>query len=86
MTGWGVEFVLRRRLNGAADLTLTTAGGAITFDDDAGTNDRATVAIADTDTLNLANGRYAYALRRTDAGFETLLAHGVATLKRAAAR
>ena len=85
-TGWATEFVLRRDLYGAADLTLTSAGGAIAYSNGEGTDDVGTVSIADTDTLNLPSGEYHWSYRRTDAGSEVPMAHGIADLQLLSAR
>lgn len=67
-------------------VTLTSGSGiAITgtynVDPDVNTQ-RVIVSIADTDTDDLDAGRYQHELKRTDAGFETVLAYGSAVLKR----
>lgn len=86
MTGWTLEWVLRRTAASAtATLTKTTSNG-IAISNGAGTNDRATVTLTDDDTVNLVTGQYEYALRRTDAGTEQVLAYGTAQLLKPATR
>lgn len=87
MTGWALEWVLRRSAaSSTATLTKTTGAGEIAISNGAGTNDRATVTITDDDTLNLVAGTYEYALRRADAGNEQVLAFGKLELQQAATR
>lgn len=90
ITGWALSFKIKAH---AADpdtrayLSKDTAGGAVTI---AGTFDsgllvntqRATVAIDDTDTDDIPLDRGVWELKRTDAGFETVLAYGPVTFIR----
>lgn len=87
MTGWALEWVLRRSAAATtAILTKNTSGGTISISNGDGTDDRATVTITDDDTVDLVAGQYEYALRRTDAGFEQVLAFGTLELLQAATR
>lgn len=75
MTGWALAFVVR--LGSSLVLSKATSGGGITIGNGSGTDDRATVAIADTDTAGWTAGRdYSWALWRTDDGSDTPLAYG----------
>jgi hypothetical protein len=86
MTGWALAFVLRRT-DGVLVLNKATGGSGITIGDGSGTDDRATVAIADTDTAGWTAGRdYEWSLWRGDAGSDIPLAYGPAVLKKAAAQ
>lgn len=87
MTGWALEWVLRRSAaSSTATLTKTTGAATIVIDNGNGTGDMATVTITDDDTLNLVTGTYVYALRRTDAGSEQVLAFGTLELLKPASR
>ena len=87
MTGWALEFVVRSTAGATtALLTKTIAGGAIVLSNGDGTDDRATVTITDDDTLALGAGEFVYALRRTDAGSEQVLAYGTFVIRQAATR
>lgn len=77
ITGWALEWVLRRDAGDAALITKTVGSG-ITITNGAG--GLCSVAIADTDTDNLDEGGYWHALRRTDAGTETVLSFGEVVL------
>ena len=80
------------RAQGASVLSKTSAAlGGITvtgvYNAVRATNtQRVVVAIDDVDTEALAGGRYVCALKRTDAGLEAVLSHGVVELLVAAAR
>lgn len=74
MTGWTLSFMIKKRAtdaDAAALKTLTTAGGAIGI-----SGAVATVSVADTDTDSLDAGVYAWELKRTDTGAETVLGYG----------
>ena len=88
MTGWALEWVLRRLSpsSSTAVLTKNTSGGTIVISSGSGTDDRATVTVTDDDTLNIPAGTYHYAIRRTDAGNEQVLAFGTAELQAVATR
>ena len=90
MTGWALTWELldkRASAGGTVLLTKTTGAGTITIGNGAGTDDRATVTIADVDTesgtLPNGPGTYFTVLRRTDAGSEVTLAFGDAVIQRA---
>ena len=84
MTGWALEFTLRAEAangTGTEHITKTTAGGAVTIGNGAGTNDRATVTILAADTATLKEGKYyEFALWRTDTGSRQPLVYGTAYL------
>ena len=85
MTGWALSWTLRRAASASATvLTKTTGAGSITIGNGDGTDDRAIVTILDTDTEALSAGTYEHALRRTDAGYEQVLAYGIFVLQDAA--
>jgi len=69
------------RVQGSVVLTKTSALGISvtgTYDSVRATNtQRVIVTIADTDTEAFAGGRYVAALKRMDAGLESVLSHGV---------
>lgn len=89
IAGWSLRFRLRYQRDGDAIVfTKTTGGSGVaisgTYNSDPATNtQRAVVTIDDTDTDNLQPGNYLFNLWRTDAGSETVLAYGLATLKAA---
>lgn len=81
ITGWSLSFMIKRSARDEDDDALLTIDDAITIegDHDADPDDneqRAVVEIADTDTDDLESGTAAWELKRTDAGFETVLAYG----------
>ncbi len=84
ISGWTLEWVLRERPWGAQALVTKTTGAGITITD--APNGVCEVALADDDTIALAPGAYFHTLRRTNAGFETVLAFGDAVLQQAATR
>jgi hypothetical protein len=82
LTGLALKWVLKRDAKAAAALiTKTTGGGAITLDDEDGTDDQAVIAIAKADTSGLRAGTYYQELYRTDSGSETLLSFGDCVLR-----
>jgi hypothetical protein len=84
ITGWTLSWMLKRRSSDADASALltktTTTGGTVLTTPLSGL---CTVTIADTDTDALNPGSYHHELKRTDAGFETVLTHGTVLLKRA---
>lgn len=78
ITGWALEWILRSGAGERALLTKTVGSG-VTITGGAG--GVCQVAIADTDTDDLAAGRYWHALRRTDAGNEAVLSYGQVVLR-----
>lgn len=75
VSSFALTFELKLMLDtviGSALISKTTGAGDITFDSDAGTNDRVLIAIDDDDTEGLT-GTYSGVLRRTDAGSEGVL-------------
>ena len=89
VTGFTMRWVLRKRKDDDAILLdKTTAGATITitgsYNADPDTNtQRVNVIIADTDTEHFQPGRYYHTLKRTDAGFATVLSYGDVYLKKA---
>jgi phenylpyruvate tautomerase PptA (4-oxalocrotonate tautomerase family) len=88
ITGWALAFYIRQRDGSDKKLlTKTTVSGitiAGSYNADQSTNtQRATVSIDDTDTDHWQPGGYSYALWRTDASNETVLAYGTLHLKKA---
>lgn len=77
MTGWAVSMLVFRP-DGVGGAVLTIA--AVISNGD-GTDDRATVTIADTDTDAMVADDYVYSLERTDAGSEDVLAFGTWVLR-----
>jgi hypothetical protein len=92
ITGWALSFMIKRSghdADVAALLTKTTPTITITGAYDAVIADnlqRANVAILDTDTDAIAAGMCAWELKRTDAGFETILGYGPIKLQRSVHR
>jgi hypothetical protein len=84
ISGWSLIYVLRRAPASAdpALISKTTSDGIVLTTPLSGL---CTVSIADTDTEDLAEGKYYYSLKRTDAGQETILTYGYAYLRRATA-
>lgn len=84
ITGWSLEWVLRRHpAEGAALITKTTPTGVAITNGSAGVCE---VRIAAADTRELAPGTYFHTLARSDQGSKTVLAFGEAVLKAAATR
>lgn len=86
---WALSWMLKTDANladSAASLTKTTVSGiaisGVYNATPASNTQRAVVTIADTDTTSLIAGNYAWELKRTDAGSETVLAYGTITLIR----
>lgn len=90
ISGWALSWMIKRRksdLDASALLVKTTAVGGIAiagvFNVDPALNAQvATVTIADTDTTTIAEGLHYWELKRTDDGFETVLAYGRIDLRR----
>ena len=83
ITTWALSFMVKRYksdADGSALIAKTTASGIVisgTFDSVPATNTQiATVTMEDTDTTVLADGLFSWELKRTDAGFETVVAFG----------
>lgn len=80
ITGWSISFMLKKKQtdsDAAAKITKTTASG-ITLTTPA--SGLLTISIADTDTDSLAADTYWYEVKRTDAGFESILTYGTCQL------
>ena len=86
MTGWALEFIVRSDPDSASTAISKTTASGIAISNGNGTDDRATVTIADDDTVALRPGLYYYAIRRTDAGSEQVLAFGTVELVQAVTR
>lgn len=85
-TGWAEQFVLRST-DGRLVANKASGGSGVTIGNGAGTNTRATIELADTDTVGWAAGRaYEWAHWRTDDGTDVPLAYGQATLVKVAAQ
>lgn len=84
ITTWTLSFMVKRYTSDAdasALITKTAAASGIvisgTFNSVPATNTQiATVTVEDSDTTAIGEGLYHYELKRTDAGFETILAYG----------
>ena len=83
ITGWALSYQVKRYhsdADAAAILSKTTSSGiaiAGAFNATPGSNaQRATLTLTDTDTASLYPGLYYWELKRTDDGFETVLAYG----------
>jgi len=75
MTGWALTWELKDSPNGTVQISKTVGAG-IAIGNGSGTDDRASITIADDDTEALEPGVYYHQLRRTDAGSERLLSFG----------
>lgn len=90
VTGWALSFKIKAHAQDPdtrAYLAKDTTGGTVTiggiFDSDRLVNtQRVTVAIDDTDTDDIPLDRGVWELKRTDAGFETVLGYGPVTFIR----
>lgn len=82
ITGWALSFAIKKHV-GQADvdalLTKTTVSGIALTTPASGV---CTVTIADTDTDGLAPGMKVWELKRTNDGYETVLAYGTVELRR----
>lgn len=74
ITGWSLQFTLRRYYGDAAAVLTKTIGAGITVTD--ATNGVFKVSIASADTANLTPGVYVYDVERADAGNRTVLTIG----------
>lgn len=86
ITGWAISWMLKRKATDAdanALITKTTSSGITVLDALQG---EISVAIADTDTDSLRANIYRHELKRTDAGFEAILAFGSCQLKQSVHR
>jgi hypothetical protein len=84
MTGWALAFVVRRTDRDEPVVCSYTTAAGITIGNGDGTDDRATVAVADTDITHPAGNQYRWALWRTDAGSDIPLAEGPCVIRKAA--
>ena len=82
ITGWTLSWLLKGRptdTDANAKVTKTTTAGGIVLTTPA--SGICTVTVDDTDTDALAADRYWHELKRTDAGFETVLTFGPCELQ-----
>lgn len=80
ITGWSLSWMLKRKASDTdalAKITKTTADGIALTTPLSGI---CTVSVADTDTDSLRADIYWHELKRTDAGFETVLTYGTCEL------
>ena len=85
ITGWALRWDLRRSDN-EADPVVLSKSTAVDIVIAPGTGGTGTIAIFDTDTDSLTPLLYRHALKRTDAGSETVLLYGNAPLTKRTAR
>jgi len=84
IAGFTLSWMVKTRLEDVDSRALVTKAGTITgtYGATQATNtQRALVTVDDTDTAHLKACDAFWELARTDAGFETVLAYGVLTLK-----
>jgi hypothetical protein len=90
LTGWEVEWVLRKHRSAAGDPVLIKDNDPGTAPVDAAITDgpggKVEVYIRRGDTDDLNPGTYFHTLRRTDDGSSSVLAYGEAVLQQAATR
>jgi hypothetical protein len=84
ISGWSLEWVLRRSPAGGTANITKTDGDGISITDGAG--GILQVTISDQDTIDLGPASYFHTLRRDDDGNEIVLSFGQAILKSAATR
>lgn len=77
MTGWTLVWELKAASRSTSALISKTPS----IGNGSGTDDRATITVADTDTEALEPGTYYHHLRRSDAGSEQVLSHGSVVIK-----
>lgn len=81
ITGWAIEFWLRRRYGDDVPLIIKRTGGAgITIDNGAGGVYSIVVGSSDTARPDVDDGAFVYEIRRTDSGQQVVLSHGTVTL------
>lgn len=86
VTGWTISFLVKKNQTDAdlsAKVTKTTVSGIALTTPLSGL---VTITVADTDTDAIAPGSYWYEIKRTDAGFETVLTQGACWLRQAVHR
>lgn len=81
MTGWTLEFVIRRIPDDALVCQLTP-----TIGNGSGTDDRATVAVGVTDITHPPGRNYEWALWRVDGSNDVPLAYGPCVILKAASQ
>lgn len=83
ITGWTLSWMLKRRMgdvDALAILTKTTGAGTVTITDGDAGECEVDIDDTDTDTAVVAHRDYWHELKRTDAGFEAILAQGLVNL------
>lgn len=87
VTGYATNFMVKRRMSDTDATALISLSGTVsgTFNAAPAVNtQKITVTLVDTDTdLEIAPGVAYWELKRTDAGFEDVLAYGTIDLRRA---
>jgi len=78
ITGWTIQFTVRKAYGDATALITKTTGAGIAITN--ATNGVFTVTIASADTSGLEQRAYVYDISRTDAGNRTVLTIGNLTL------
>jgi hypothetical protein len=78
ITGWTLQFTVRKSYGDSTALITKTIGAGITVTDS--TNGIFTVAIASGDTTNLDQRAYVFDIQRTNGGNRTVLTIGNLTL------
>jgi hypothetical protein len=74
ITGWSLQFTVRKNFGDATALITKTIGSGITVTDL--TNGIFKIAVANADTSGLTPGAYVYDVERTDSGNRTVLTTG----------
>ena len=86
ISGWALSWRLKRSVDDPDTRTIatkTTGAGIVLTTPASGL---CTVTVTAADTLRLPAGQYVHELKRTDSGFEAVLAHGPVTLLQGAHR
>jgi len=78
ITGWTLAFTLRKSAGDATVLITKTTDAGISLT--APLTGVFQVSLDDVDTIGLASGKYAYDVKRMDAGAEAVLVYGTMTL------
>lgn len=81
ISGWAISFMIKRDARDAdiAAKVTKTVGSGVTLT--APLLGQLSIAITDDDTSALKAGNYAYEIKRTDPGSETVLTRGTLTLR-----
>lgn len=86
VTGWTLEWSMRTSAAATGAATLTSGVAGVTISAPTPTEGVVEVFVSDQDSINLDARTYYHTLRRTNAGFEAILATGPAVLQESAAR